>query len=159
MISQKDLEEKYAGYSNEELLDVLRNKEGYTALAAELAQEELSRRKVTNEEITVIEEEHKKNVEHFLVNYARVEMDFVQKCFFYFIWIPLVHFVVKQRLREDGYLLKAKQAGYYSVMGFLFFMLAVVALTSWPEIIGLLTWPIGLLVAVCLEKSFVKRNF
>lgn len=159
MISRKDLEEKYAGYSNEELLDVIRNKEGFTAIAVELAQEELSRRQITSEEIAVMEVEHERKVEHFLVNYARVEMNFVQKCFFYVIWMPLLHFAVKQRLAEDGYLLKAKQAGYYSVMGFLFFMMAIYILTAWPPFIGLLTWPVGFLVAIFLEKFFVRRNF
>jgi hypothetical protein len=159
MISRKDLEEKYSGYSNEELLDVIRNKEGYTVLAVELAQEELSRRKVTSEEIAVMEVEHEKKVEHFLVNYARVEMRFLRKCFFYFIWVPLLHFAMKQNLREDGYFLMVKQAGYYSIMGFVFFFLMPIGLAVLPDGLIWLVWVLGLLIAVFLEKFFVKRNF
>lgn len=157
MISRKDLEEKYAGYSNEELLDVIRNTEGFTSVAVGVAEEELLRRKISNEEIAVMEAEHEKKVEHFHVNYVRAQMHFLQKCFFYFIWVPLLHFAIKQNLREDGYVRKVKQAGYYSIMGFAFFILAGIGSGVGQEFLGLPIWALGLFIAILLEKFFVRQ--
>lgn len=159
MISRKDLEERYSGFSNEELLEVLRNREGYTELAVDLAREELSRRNVTAADVKVMEEAHQQNVNHFIENYASVEMRFLQKCFFFFLWMPLLHFAIKQNLREDGYLLMVKQAGYYSVMGFIFFFLMPVSLVVLPDALIWVVWVLGLFIAIPLEKYFVKRDF
>lgn len=156
MISRTDLEEKYAGYSNEELLDVVLNKEGYTEIAVEQAQAELTRRNVSGNEISQMVTERDK-AEFYIVKNARANIRFWQKCFFYFIWVPLLHFAIKQNLREDGYERKVKQAGYYSIMGFVFFILAGISSGVVQEYLGLPIWALGLFVAILLEKFFVRH--
>ena len=124
MINKKDLEEKYAGYSLTELLEVIENKHNYTDTAVVVAIEELSRRKVTEEEILLHKQEQiEKTTEKVKRNYVD-RLTIWQKHFFFFIWLPLLTFPFKRNFTEGGFEMKLKQARYFSLLGFISVMAA-----------------------------------
>jgi hypothetical protein len=158
MISQEDLQKTYSAFSTDELLAIVRQPGDYTQLAVSVAKEELAKRNVTEDQ----ELDFDKRVEQaktIALRYASEELSIGLKFFFYFIWIPLLHFAVKQNLREGGFRLKVQQAGYYSIAGFITFVITalvstVLNLTDWPA--GFV-WALLIVPALFLDKYVNKK--
>jgi hypothetical protein len=159
MVSREDIAKTYSGLSTDELLAIVREQGGYTALAISAAQEELAKRNVTEAQVLEFDEriEQAKTVAR---QSASEELSFLQKCFFYFIWVPLLHFPIKQNLREDGFVLKVRQAGYYSIAGFISFILTALisAAINLSDLLSIMVWALLILPACVLDKYFNKRT-
>jgi hypothetical protein len=159
MILREDIQKKYSGLSTGELLAIVREKEGYTEMAISVAQEELTKRNITDDQVREFDERVEED-NAVVLQKAREDLGIFQKCFFYFIWVPLLHFPVKQNLREDGYFLKVRQAGYYSLAGFITFVITAFVsialdLSDWP---ALLVWILLILLAFGLDNFFNKKR-
>ena len=122
-MTREELEKQYATLSIDELLEIVDRKFGYTELAIMIAIEEMGKRKISEEDILKYKEQQIREAEKFVIRNIVDELSIFQKNLFYFIWVPLITFPFKRNFREDGYILKLKQANYYSILGFVFFML------------------------------------
>src|ERR1700733_6171241 len=117
-MTREDLREQYAALSTNELLEIIDRKFDYTELAVTVALEEISRRNLSEENIREYKEEQVAKVNSFIKKNIADDLNIFQKILFFFIWLPLLNFPFKQNFRDDDYILKLKQASYYSLFGF-----------------------------------------
>ncbi len=160
MITKEELSDKYTSLSNEELLDIVDNKSGYTKLALIAALEELAKRKVSGEEVKKYKEgKLNKAMEDMRKKYVD-GLSLLQKHLFYFICIPLINFAFKQNFRDDGYVLKLRQANYYTFCGFLFLMLAVLISVTFnlSSIQTLGVWLLGIIPTYAFDQFFYRQR-
>ncbi len=157
MVTQEDLKKRYATLSVSELLHIIDNKFSYTETAVLVAIEELASRKIDESEL----EEYKNQVittfeEAVQKNYL-IGLSFLQKNLFYFIFIPILNFAFKMNYKQDGYLLKLRQANYYSLCGFLGLILSGITSVYFDlnDFGSIAIWISVFLPAFFLEKRFV----
>ena len=81
MVTKEDLERKYKNLSNSELLNIIENKFNYTELAVIVALEEISRRNITEKDISKFKKEKIKEAEEFVVKNIVDDLTFFQKIF------------------------------------------------------------------------------
>jgi hypothetical protein len=155
-MTREDLQKKYQTLSNSELLEIVNNKHHYTDTALLVAIEEFARRNVSENEIQELKEQEISNAETTLRKYILYDLTFFQKNFFYFVWFPLLNFAVKQGLREDGFVLKVRQATYYSLFGFLMLMLDVFISVAFDlsTLPSLAIWILGFLPVYAYDGYF-----
>jgi hypothetical protein len=122
-MTREDLQEQYATLSTNELLEIIDRKFDYTELAVTVALEEIGRRNLSEENIREYKEEQEAQAKSFIKKNIVDDLNIVQKILFFFIWLPLLNFPFKQNFRDGNYVLKLKQANYYSLLGFVFMVL------------------------------------
>ncbi|HWD88083.1 MAG TPA: hypothetical protein VG367_08155 [Mucilaginibacter sp.] len=105
-------------------MEIIDNKFGYTELAVSVAFEELSSRKISEEEIKNYKSKQIEKLNNYIRRNISHDLALTQKNLFYFIFIPLLTSPFRQIFREKGYKLKIKQANYYSFVGFVFFLIS-----------------------------------
>jgi hypothetical protein len=90
------------------------------------------------------------------------DLNLLQKNLFFIFWIPLLTFAFKRNFAEDGYLLKLKQANYYSWAGFISFMfIGTVPVFLEINLSGYVTiaiWIAGFIPAYLLDEFFNRRK-
>lgn len=125
MITKEGLEIKYSAMSNDELLEIMDNKHSYTDLAISVALAEISKRNISENEITRYKEKQLAGFEREIKKNFIDDLKVYQKLLFYLFWLPLFTFAFKINYARDGYVLKRKQASFYSWCGFIVFVVAV----------------------------------
>lgn len=158
-MNPEDLRKTYAEAPTEKLLDIIDNKFEYTDAAVKIALEELSKREISEADIKTYKETVESNFESAIRKLVFDDLSLAQKNFFYFLWIPLIHFAVKQNFRDDGYYLKVKQATYYSWVGFGLLMLSVFISIEFDlsELSTLAIWIAGFIPAYAFDEKFNRR--
>lgn len=160
MITKEDLEKKYLKLSNRELLDILDNKHQYTELAVIVALKELSKRNIDEKEIKSYKENQVKEAEIFIKKNIVDDLNFFQKNIFFFLWLPFINFLFKRSFIDDGYILKLKQANYYSWFGFISCILSSIIKTRF-ETSELFFWGIWIFsfpIAFYYDEYFNRYN-
>lgn len=154
-----ELKEKYANLSTEELLEMLDNKFDYTDLAVSVALEELSSRKISTEDITAYKTAQVSKVVERIRRNIIDDLSLSQKNLFFFLWLPIITFPFKQNFREDGFLLKLRQATYYSLIGFTSFIAIGIASVSYnlSTITSLAFWVLCFIPAYFFDEYFNKN--
>lgn len=160
MVSKEQLETTYALLHTNKLLAMMDNQSDYTELALAVASAELTKRNVGDAEITLYEEEQLAKAEVLVHKILYDELSFLQKNLFYFLWFPILNFAFKMNFKQDGYLLKLKQANYYSLAGFGFFMLAGILspLLNISDFEALGIWILGFVVAYFFDQRFNRQR-
>ncbi|MEO7212151.1 hypothetical protein [Mucilaginibacter sp.] len=160
MISKEQLETTYSSLPTNKLLAIMDSPANYTELAIMVATAELTKRNVGDTEKALYEEEQLEKAEIFVQKILYDELSFLQKNLFYFLWFPILNFAFKMNLRQDGYLLKLKQANYYSLAGFVFFILSgfLSALLNISDISALSIWVFGFVVSYFFDQRFNKQR-
>ena len=126
MVTKEYLQAKYAGLSNQALMAILEHKADYTELAIEVATKELEGRKITPADIQSYEKEKEDKVITSYTN-AVIDLSVWHKVLFYIVFIPIARGAFKANFREDGSLLKLKQASYFTYTSWAGIIVAVVA--------------------------------
>lgn len=154
-----ELKETYAKLSTEELLEILDNKFDYTDLAVSVALAELSSRKISEEDITTYKTAQVSKVVERVRRNISDDLSLLQKNLFFFFWLPIITFAIKQNFREDGYLLKLRQANYYSLIGFVSFIAITIATVSYDlsNLTSLAFW-ILCFIPACFFDEYVNRK-
>jgi hypothetical protein len=158
MITREDLRHKYAAFSNFELLAIVEDSANYTDLAVAVAREELQKRNLTKTDFDNYKEYQQEEARIYINKYFVEELTIWQKLFFYILWIPILHFPIKQNLAQDGYILKTRQAGYYSICGFILMIAAVFfsAAIGESDWITLIVWLLLFLTPLQFDHYFNK---
>jgi hypothetical protein len=159
-MTREDLQQTYSKMPTEKLLEILDRKFDYTELAVSVALEELGSRKVSEEEIKDYKTEQVNNLNTFIKRNISDDLTLVQKNLFYFLWLPILNFAFKMNFKEDGYLLKLKQANYYSLSGFLFFMISGIISVAFDlsDISSLAIWIFGFLPPYFFDEYFNRQQ-
>jgi len=159
MITEEELQGTYARLSTEKLLEILDNKSGYTELAITVATKELSIRKITKADVKKYEDKKAEDVNSFIKKNTVDDLSLVQKILFYIIFIPL-RFAFKMNFRQDGYLLKLKQANYYTYASFIFIFFAVFTSISFKlgSTGSVIIWIAGFIPAYMFDEYFNRRR-
>ncbi len=158
MVTKEDLQSKYDKLSTEELLRIIDDKHSYTDLAVSVAISELARRNVMEEEIINYKAKQMDELQQYVranvVDYLKVW----QKVLYYVFFLPILNFPFKRNLAEDGYVLKLKQATYYSWTGFLGLLLAGVLTIGTGNITALLIWSVVFIIAYIYDEQFNRQK-
>jgi hypothetical protein len=107
---------------------------------------------MNREDMEQQEEDIKKNILY--------DLSMPQKILFFFIWFPLLTFSWRIIFRERNFVLRLKQANYYSLFGFVFMMLTVVISRVYHlSILTTLTiWFISFLAAYSFDEYFNRER-
>jgi hypothetical protein len=107
---------------------------------------------MNREDMEQQEEDIKKNILY--------DLSIPQKILFFFIWFPLLTFSWRIIFRERNFVLRLKQANYYSLFGFVFMMLTVVISRVYHlSILTTLTiWFISFLAAYSFDEYFNRER-
>ncbi len=159
-VSAEELRQSYSKFSIGQLLEILDNKFEHTELAVTIAIAELSKRNVTEEDIKSYKENLINQAEIFVDRNIVDDLNLLQKHLFYFLWVPVLNTTFKQNFAEDGYALKLKQANYYALLGFIFFVLSVIISIqfNFPVLTTLAIWLIGIIPAYAFDELFNRQQ-
>jgi len=155
-MTQQELKEEYSKLSNQELLSIIDKKFDYTELAVTVAIQEMGNRNISESDIADYKTEQIRHAENFIKRNIIDDLTILQKNLFFFLWLPLITFSFKRNFNEDGYLLKLKQANYYSLLGFISFVLVAIASTLFDLTNS---FSIGLLILLFLPVYFFDEYF
>lgn len=155
---EEALKEKYKSASVGELLNILDHASEYTPVAIKVAQSEITRRRLDEEDIKIhrlqINAERRKRQQYS----ATEKLSTAQKAFFYFLW-PLPTFLdyaLKQNFKEDEAELKLQQAFLFKWAGIILLFLTTF-MCLWldlPTIIGVTTWAIGFFLSIAVDNKW-----
>jgi len=159
-MTREDLQERYAALSTNELLEIIDRKFDYTELAVTVALEEIGRRNLSEENIREYKEEQEAQARSFIKKNIVDDLNVFQKILFFFIWLPLLNFPFKQNFRDDGYILKLKQASYYSLLGFVFMALTALSAEFAPQsnLTALTIWFLSFLPVYGFDEYFNRKR-
>lgn len=161
MITKEELEKRYEKLSNKELLDIIDNKFRYTELAIVVALEEISKRKLNENDIKTYKSNKEKEFNSLVIKYIGDDLSFFQKIFFFFIWLPFLNFPMRRVFFENNYVLKLKQANYYSWAGFIFCLLASFISSKYfdnSNITMIIIWMICFVLPYLFDKKFNRQR-
>ncbi len=103
----------------DDLLEIAKDKIGYTELANTIALEELKHRKMPSQEIAQYEPLDRKINAHTKEN-CLIDLEFPKKLLYFFVlWFPKARQLYSPNFMQNGYILKSDQSNYYSVLGFI----------------------------------------
>lgn len=159
-MTREELQETYSKLSTQELLEILDEKFSYIETAVTVALEEISKRNVSEEDIKNYKNDQiEKAIKRIRYNIDD-DLNFLQKNLFFFIWFPILTFAVRQNFRDDGYVLKSKQASYYSWLGFISFMLIsmISAAYSLSTLSTIGIWILAFLPTYACDETFNRQR-
>ena len=161
MVTKEGLREQYSKMLTEELLEIAKDKIGYTELANTVALGELKRRKVSSEEITKYESSaHKINAP--TRENSLVDLEFSKKLlYFYVLWFPKARHFYAPNFMQNGYILKKDQSNYYSVLGFISIVATFVSVDGlyFNSIIAFwVVWTVFFLLSYLFDVYFNRQR-
>lgn len=159
-MTKQELKKTYAALSTPELLEIVDRKFEYTDLAVSVALAELASRQVSEQDIIDYKEMQVGKAERYIKRNIVDDLTLLQKNLFYFLFIPVINFALRQNFRDDGYILKLKQANYYSFVGFIFLALSVFLSVYFdlPDLTTLACWLIGFIPAYAFDEKFNRHR-
>lgn len=159
-MTREELREQYAALSTNELLEIIDRKFDYTELAVTVALEEIGRRNLSEENIREYKEEQEAQAKSFIQKNIVDDLTVLQKVLFFFIWLPLLNFPFKQNFRDDDYVLKLKQANYYSLLGFVFMGLSTFSFgfALHSDLTVFTIWFLSFLPAYVFDEYFNRKR-
>lgn len=159
-MTKEELQETYSQLSTQELLEIADKKFGYTELAIIVAIEEISKRNISEEDINLYKEGQIEKGKTFIHSNITYDLTFFQKNLFFFLWIPFLNTPFKFNFRDAGYILKLKQANYYSLFGFIFFMVIGFLSGSFnvPTMSLLGIWILSFLPVYAFDEFFNRKR-
>jgi hypothetical protein len=158
MVSKEELHVTFSALSTEKLMEIIDNKFGFTELAVTVAFEELSGRKISEEEIRNYKFKQLKKLNTYIKNNIWAALNISQKNLFYFIWLPLFTIVFKQNFRQEGFALKLRQANYYSLAGFLAFIVVAFLFNRVSNTTLIAIWIGGFIPAYAFDDLFNRQS-
>jgi len=159
-MTEEELKKTYAALSTAELLEILDRKFDYTDLAVSIALAELSSRQVSEKEISDYKEVQVDKAVRYIKANISDDLTLLQKNIFYFLFIPVITIALRRNFRDDGYVLKLKQAGYYSLIGLIFLALSVFLTVKYDltESMTFAFWLVGFIPAYAFDETFNRQR-
>lgn len=155
MYNKEDFAARYAGLEDFKLLEILDNPENFNEVAIEAAQEELRKRKIKPERVTQYKEQ-KATDENEAHEKAILPLSLPEKLRFFFLgFVPILNWALRANLKDDGYVLKARQSGHYSMFGIITLVISVIVSlgTSFFTFVMLILWALFFFVVKFFEPK------
>jgi len=154
-------EEEHSKLSTNELFEIIDDKFGYTDLAVKVAIAELSRRNLSENDVQSYKVKLVQDFRESILKIVHYDLKVYQKILFYIFWLPILNFAFKMNFQEKDEYLKLKQANYYSLMGFVFFIIisivsSVFEFSSWSS---LFLWLVNLIPAYVFDEKVNRERF
>lgn len=159
-MTSEELQKTYSALLTEKLLEIVDNKFEYTELAVTVAIAELSKCQVSEDEIKKYKDDLIQKFASAVKRNIVDDLSLFQKNLFYFLWFPLITIGFKQNFSEDGYLLKLKQANYYSLVGFAFFIFTAFISVNYhlSNLSSLAVWILGFIPAYAFDETVNRQS-
>ncbi|MBS1526339.1 MAG: hypothetical protein JST19_11860 [Bacteroidetes bacterium] len=157
MVTEEELQEKYAQFDTESLLEIATNKYSFIELANSVALKELRKRKIPEQEIRNYKPVMVKNIDPLTRQNCLIDLNIFYKIFFYFIFIPRLRAYFTYNYAPNGYLLKLNQSYYYSVIGFSFLLLSTLII-AYSKINFFILWCPGFIPGYLFDIGFNKSR-
>lgn len=159
-MNKEDLEQQYAALSTNELLEIVDRKFDYTDLAVAVALAEISKRGISEETMKEYKDLQVSRAKETLQKIIIDDLKVGYKIFFFFIWFPLFNFAPKQNYRDGNFVLKLRQANYYSRLGFLFMILTALAsgVYNFSDLTAATIWFVSFLPAFAFDEFFNRKR-
>lgn len=159
MVSKEDLENRFANFSNKELLDIIENKFKYTDLALSVALSELSKRQINAHDFENYKKEQINEWSNKFEKLTLIELSFFQKILFYVLCFSFLNFIFKRNLDDDGFELKLFQADYYSNFGIVFLIISVLlgSIKIFSDFVYVI-FIIGFVIAYLFDEYFNREK-
>ena len=157
MVTEKDLQEKYAEFDTESLLEMTTNKSGFTELANSVALKELKKRKVSEQEISDYKPVLVDKIDPLTKQNCLVDLNIFYKVLFYFVFIPKLRSYFTYNYLPNGYMLKQNQSYYYSVVGFSFCLISLMIM-AYSNINFFKLWCLGFIPTYVFDEVFNKNR-
>src|SRR5690606_10499027 len=160
-INEEGLKKRYTELSTNELFEIIDNKFGYTDLAVKLAIAELSRRDISENDVNSYKSKLVEVFEESILKIVHYDLKMYQKVLFYIFWLPILNFAFKMNFREKEEYLKLKQANYYSLLGFIFFMLTAIAsvVFDFSNLSFFFLWLVSVIPAYVFDETLNRERF
>lgn len=131
---RNELAKRYAKLSNDELLQILYEKDDYTAEAMEAVQIEINKRQIGAHELSTFAAE-KETINTIAAENALVPLALWEKVLFFFTWFAPWFLVGAFNMNyvEDGLEMKSIQSRFFRIGGFIS-LFAVGFLSVWLEL-------------------------
>jgi len=157
MVTEESLQEQYAEFDTESLLEIATNKSGFTELANSVALKELRKRKVPDQEIRDYKPVFVDKIGPLTRQNCLADLNIFFKVLFYFVFIPKLRSYFTYNYLPNGYILKQDQSYYYSVVGFSFCFLSFIIM-EYSNINIFLSWFLGFVPAYLFDIGFNKNR-
>ena len=157
MVTEDELQEQYAQFDTESLLEIVTNKSGFTELANAVALKELRKRKVPEQEIRNYQPALVDKIDPLTRQNCLVDLTIFHKVLFYFVFIPRLRRYFTYNYSPKGYLLKLHQSYYYSVVGFSFCVLSF-AIMEYSGANIFILWCVGFIPTYLFDIGFNKER-
>jgi len=155
MVTEEELQEQYAQFDTESLLEIAANKSGFTELANSVALKELRNRKVSEQEIRDYKPILVDKIDPLIRQNCLIDLKVLYKIIFYFVFIPRLRRFFTYNYSPNGYILKLNQSYYYSVVGFSFCILSF-AIMEYSGANIFILWCVGFIPAYLFDIGFNK---
>ncbi len=159
MVSKQELQITFSSLPTEKLMEIIDNKFGYTELAVTVAFEELASRKISEEEIKVYKTKQVEKLNSYILKNIAHDLSLSEKNLFYFIFIPLLTSPFRLSFKEKGLRLKVMQSNYYSLFGFVFFLISAYFLSrGMSNLFVAAFWMGGFIPAYLMDEFFNRQR-
>jgi hypothetical protein len=159
MTDNNELKERYSKLSDKELLEIIDNKFDYTEEAFQIAINILSQRNISTE---VLKEYKEEQIESFIENIHLnlEELQILPKFLFFIFCIPFLTIPFRRNYDDDGFVLKSRQASYYSYFGFIsIFPIAFLSdIFTFENLGSFIIWMFVFLFALFFDNFFNKKR-
>ena len=157
-MNKEELRKQCESLSNQQLIAIVDNKIRYNVQIVTAAQIELESRAISKEEVKT----HKRQ----LTQQARIitgnivdELGLPDKILFFIIFFPRLNYFVRRSYRKQNYVLKLRQAGYYSLLGFVSCILIFsVGLQRLSPVDCFIIWGLSFLPVYAFDHYYYKQK-
>ena len=158
MATQQSLEKQYAKLETVDLLEIVSRKDDYIELANAVALQELKNRDIPTEEINSYQ-----SVFAFIptaddVKNHLTDINWFHKLFCYLVLIPRLRIALSGSFIKYHQTLKAQQASYYTVMGIVFFIIAIPVSINFNSSYFITIWLAGFVITYLFDMGYNRER-
>jgi hypothetical protein len=160
VVTEEELQRKFASYTNSKLIQIAISEDAYTDIAKAVAAAELRKRNITEDDIETYNDEVIEEMDSFIKKNTVDDLSLLQKNLFYFLLLPIFLLAIIRNFEDDGYVLKAKQAGYYRLAGrgAIIISAIITLIFQWNELAILAGWIAGFIIAYVYDEKFNRQK-
>ncbi len=157
-MKMEEIQQQCEALSNEELFLVVNNKRLYNEKIVRAAYQEINRRGLSKQEAKEIEKVLDRQSKIVTGN-IHEDILFLEKFGFYFLCFFRLNRLVTRDYRKKGFVLKVRQATYYTLLGLVFLFSAIgIGQFFHTFLIGAVIWVAGFLLTYLFNRFYFKET-
>ncbi|HEY4064213.1 MAG TPA: hypothetical protein VGM30_20045 [Puia sp.] len=154
----EEIQAQCESMSNEQLLLVVNNKRLYTEKIVRVAYQEIGRRRLSKEEVKVIEKKHARK-SRIITGDIHTDILLFEKIGVFFICIPFFGGLLIRDYRRKGYVLKTRQIMYFNLLGLTFLLADVfLGMNHLSLLTGIIIWIFSFLPTYYFNEYYFRQR-